>query len=391
MRRVAARASLRAMRNVQRLEERVGAAAFERSYAPQAEALAREARLTVNMIDHFAKEHPALLDRDAPAHRLSLEQLFAQLEARGLPRNETRLLFFSVPDVLDFAPGFLAEREALLAALFGLDAAGAAALLRLVPRVFFQDRSVLEGKRKALGALLGEDERLLHALARKHPYLLLASSVELRGNLYTLLDFGFSATEIGRLLLAFCHFALKRKGNLADLLRYLLTLGLTRAEVRACVLASPLLLSLDFGRMLIPKLRLLRKNGLKGNTLRDLVRTAPWVLTVSLSALSAKFRYLSRHHNLQLLLMPQFPKILYYDYDAFLRPRGELMLSAQKPLWDKVLDISKEEFLLEVGAREEDLDRLVPAETRPELDVEKMQLDKYIHPELRRRIYADAR
>lgn len=374
--------------NTLKLKEKLGEAEFKERVEPNLKVLLETARLTSLMVDHIAKKSPPTIISKHEQNKISLEDALNLLEKRGLPKNHTKYLMLAVPHLLTFPEVFYEERDKFFESAFELSKDDIRDILNSCAVVYFRDRKELESLRKVFSYVFGSFDWQCVDIVRRHPYLLAADQFVLRSNLYFLLDYGFTDDLIQEVLRVYPHFVFKKVGNVKSIFRMLEILGFSKKEVVQMVLLNPYILSLDYPRMFPQKLKLLEKHGAHGENLRELIAKNPFVLTKSLESLKAKLDYLPKRHQVFLFMQNYFPKILTYNFKNFIKPRGDLMLEHGKgpELWERVLEMSDQEFCEELGIPLEELERRKGPRDR-EVDVPKFAVDKFFSRELRQRIY----
>lgn len=372
--------------NIKKLQASLGDQAFNEKVFPNLGTLLDKARLTRPHLDRLAKISPPTLISQAPENKMSLEELLSYFESRGILPNETRLVFLEKPNVLELGKEFFESQDRLLEDLFGFSVEDCSYLIQNNPPSYFQSPVHLANIQKALAMLLGDDVALVKAIVQKNPIILSQDPFIIRGNLYALLDSGFTIDQVGNAILKHGRFLLKSRNNLLEIFTYLRRhYGFSRADLVAMVTGAPQILSLNFGSMFIPRLHLFKVHGLLKENIRELLITAPGAFALSIASTEAKFKYLTKIQNISLNKQSYFPKILHFPFESFIKPRGTLMLAKNRFVWDECLSLNDAEFCELIGASLEELVALKPDSPRPEFDVEISKKDKFISEEAKRK------
>lgn len=372
--------------NIQKLQASLGDDTFKEKVFPNLGMLLDKARLTRPHLDRLAKLSPPTLISQAPENKMSLEELLSYFESRGILANETRLIFLEKPNVLELGKEFFESQDRLLENLFGFSTEDCSYLIQNNPPSYFQSPVHLANIQKALAMLLGDDVALVKSIVQKNPIILSQDPVIIRGNLYALLDSGFTIEQVGKAILTHGRFLLKNRNNLLDIFAYLKKhYNFSRANLVAMVTGAPQILSLNFGSMFIPRLHLFKVHGLLKENIKELLVTAPGAFALSIASIEAKFKYLTKIQNISLNKQSYFPKILHYPFETFIKPRGALMLAKNRFVWNECLSLNDAEFCELIGASLDELAALKPDAPRPEFDIEISSKDKFISEEAKRK------
>jgi len=145
--------------------------------------------------------------------------------------------------------------------------------------------------------------------------------------------------------------------------------GARLPQLKAILLAAPEILRLRQG-VLEKKKEFLLNNGVPQLEIENILQFHPEVFTRSYKSWQLKTKYLEQRLGIDITAEPTYPLSLNFNYNAVIRPRGELMLATEnvKPLKD-VLALTDEEFCEAIGCTPEELKKKISERSRTsELD-----------------------
>lgn len=114
-----------------------------------------------------------------------------------------------------------------------------------------------------------------------------------------------------------------------NLLSYINHLGIKDNELDRFLHENPYFISLDMGKMLSFKTRMFLDLGISKKDIGLIFKEFPMLATKSLISTATKIRYLQENFHENLRVEPYFPKILVYNFNSFIKPRGGQTCSAR--------------------------------------------------------------
>ena len=330
---------------------------------------------TRNHILYMKKENPFVFTEHKPMVKVSLQDWFSYTSKElGLTTEEQKEIVLIVPTLIQLPLSEYGNRFNELESLLGMSREEVKQVLVRYPKVFFASNKSLQINYNTLFTIFNFQEDKVKELLKRHTFLLTLDNQQMRSFLYKLLEFGFTADDIYNITLQYPLYLFKTYGNLKMVFTMMHNMGLSNRQIVQICSTNPFSFSLEYKRVFVPKLKILKDNGLSNELQGQLFYKYPWLMTKSVDSFKVKFRYLVLSHEIDFFKDSFAASLLNYDYSSFIKPRGEIMLKKQYNDWKKVMKMTDSEFCKEMGCTVQELDDLkIDRKGKRELDYVKMK------------------
>jgi hydroxymethylpyrimidine pyrophosphatase-like HAD family hydrolase len=115
-----------------------------------------------------------------------------------------------------------------------------------------------------------------------------------------------------------------KKGNLKHVLNKLRSMDISRKELEKLLIANPYIVSLDFHKMLMHKITILKQMEIEEKDIGRIFKLFPTLVTKSIFSTSVKISYLTKNFSEIIRIEPYFPYILCFDFNKYIKPRGKI-------------------------------------------------------------------
>ena len=261
--------------------------------------------------------------------------------------NETdqQFILSTFPQICDYAVEFYPKRLAELKEKMGWSEEQSIYVLVNVPKAFFMMIEEMEQLVKLFVNLFEKTQSEITQLLAKKPYILLAPIENAKKNNFLLFKYGLSVGQIYKVFLENPTFMFQNPGNLLLTFKKLTTLKINPSEMGTVIVRNPYILTLNFPKQLMPQLKFWKNLGFGLEEMGRLVILYPFLLTKSIKVTKEKLVFLNRDFQMDVHKSPIAVKLLNYNLESFLLPRGRLMLEHGIKDWKEVLDLSDKDFL----------------------------------------------
>lgn len=329
---------------------------------------------------YLRRENPYVFTDDRSKSVMTLEEWYQFSEKQfGFNKLNQQEILLNVPHVVQYPAEFYEQRVIYLADLLGISKKESLEVMTKYPKAFFEPKVSIQNRYQILMTLLNDDTQLVNQLLKKHTFVLGIDERVLKANFYKLIDYGFTAPDVLHIAMVYPLFLLRNVGNLLMNFKMLENMSLSRRQIIQLVKTNPYIFSLDYSRVLVPKIQLLKDNRFSYELQGEMFYKYPWLITKSINSFKAKIRYLTRNHNIDMIESPYGVTLLNYNYENFLKPRGDMMLKKGYKDWQKIMKLTDNEFCKELGASLDDLTKAKSSDAyKKEIDIAKYKELKVI-------------
>lgn len=344
----------------------------------------RQLDYTDNHLFYLRRENAFVFTDDKQKCIMTLEEWYKFTEQKfNLSKLNQQEILLNVPHVVQFSAEFYEQRAERLSHMLGISKKEGFELMTKYPKAFFEPLVSIENRYKILLNLLNEDDHLVKDLLKKHTFILAIDEQILKSNFYKLVDYGFTTVDVQQIAMVYPLFLLRNVGNLLMNFEMMEKMNLSHRQIIQICKTNPFAFSLDYSRILVPKMKLLRDNRINFELQGELFYRYPWLLTKSINSFKVKIRYLTRQHIVDMIESHFGVALLNYNYENFIKPRGDLMLKKGYKNWEKIMKLSDEQFCKEIGCTLEELKSLkVGDDHKKEIDLAKFKEMKVITRDL---------
>lgn len=344
----------------------------------------KDLNFTDRHLFYLRKENAYVFADDKNKCRMTLEEWYKFTEEQfKLSKLKQQEILLNVPQVVNFPIEFYSQRAKELSQILDITEGDAFKIMTLYPKAFFEPIISISNRVQILTTLLNDDTHLVKELIKKHTFVLGIEDKKIKKTFYKLIEYGFTPVEVQQIAMSYPLFLLRNVGNILMIFTMMEKMLLSRRQIIQMCKANPFVFSLDYARILVPKIQLLKDNRFTYELQGEMFYRYPWLLTKSINSFKVKLRYLQRYHNVDFIDSNFGVALLNYNYENFIKPRGDLMNQKEYTNWEKVMKLSDEDFCREIGCSLSELKGLKVGEVnRKEIDMAKYKELKVITKDL---------
>jgi hypothetical protein len=342
----------------------------------------------IENIISIKNRNPFIFDNNQKNLKQDLADFFVYLSSKyNLDEKEMKFLILTNPECFDYNEEEISKKEIFLKNTFNYKEKDIQKIMKNYPRVFFLSESELLIKKKVIEMFFNTQEKTEEIL-KLHPYILIAETDRLKNNLYKLSEIGFTSDIFFKMMRLYCLFLFKKPDNILYLQNFFEKGGMKKRDFFELCEKNPFILSMDYSKIFLPKIKIFESKGLNMDELNSLFLKYPWLITKSRNSIITKFRYLEKTIQKNIKEEKYFPKIFLFSYKNFIKPRGEIMYKSKKFDWIGIMKMNDEEFCSAYGVSIEELNKMKSSDFHEkEFDFTQIAYLKYLNKNANEKLY----
>lgn len=289
---------------------------------------------------------------------------FAQIsdfltQAFNMSLEDQRQVFKTYPQIATHPLDSYGKQIEELKEKLGWSIQNSVTLLKHAPEIFFQPVTQTQLLVRLFVSLFERPQEEISDFLLRNPHLFFGNMDWIKKNNFLLFKTGLTIPNIYHVFKENPSYMLRNPGNLELILQKLETIGMKQTDIVNAIIKNPFVVSLNFPIQFMKNIKQWCEFGFKEADLGRIFTLYPYLLTKRAEVTKAKLMYLSREFAIDVHKSPIGAKLLNYNLERFLKPRGTLMLKKGVKDWKPLLELSDEAFCAKIGVSKNELEKLV--------------------------------